>query len=114
MYAIRSYYVDNSGAILGPLGAFVLLKMFPLNYKYIFLLATIPAILGVLAIIVFINDAKARPTALRRTFHLKMLPGKFYFFLLIIFVFTLGNSADALLLVKTAETGIDPSRNNFV
>ncbi|MFV0592480.1 MAG: MFS transporter [Draconibacterium sp.] len=106
--------MDNSGAIIGPLGAFILLKMFPLNYKYIFLLAAIPAVLGVLAIIAFIKEAKARPTAIRKKFHLNLLPKKFYFFLLIIFVFTLGNSADALLLVKTAETGIDPSYVPFV
>lgn len=106
--------MDNSGAILGPLGAFILLSVFPLNYKYIFLLATVPAVLGVLAIVVFIKEAKARPTAVRKKFHLNLLPKKFYFFLLIIFVFTLGNSADALLLVKTAETGIDPSYVPFV
>lgn len=106
--------MDNSGAIIGPLGAFVLLKMFPLDYKHIFLVATIPAVLGVLAIIIFIKDTKARPAAIRKKFHLNLLPKKFYFFLLIIFVFTLGNSADALLLVKTAETGIDPSYVPFV
>ena len=47
-------------------------------------------------------------------FHLKQLPRKFYFFLAIIFVFTLGNSADALLLVKTTETGINKAYIPFV
>ena len=42
--------MDNSGAIIGPLTAFVLLTIFPLNYTNIFLLATIPAILGVVSI----------------------------------------------------------------
>lgn len=48
--------MDNSGAILGPLLAFLLLYFFPLNYTNIFLLATIPAILGVLTIVIFIKD----------------------------------------------------------
>ena len=51
--------MDNSGAIVGPLIAFLLLSFFPLNYTNIFLLATIPAILGVLTIVIFIKEAKA-------------------------------------------------------
>jgi MFS family permease len=106
--------MDNSGAILGPLIAFLLLYFFPLNYKNIFLLATIPAILGVISIAVFIKETKADKKENNNKFHLNQLPKKFYFFLIIVFVFTLGNSADALLLVKTAETGIDKSYVPFV
>ena len=106
--------MDNSGAIVCPLIAFLLLSIFPLNYSYIFLLATIPAILGVLTIIFFIKEAKAEKKETTNKISLKLLPKKFYFFLIIIFVFTLGNSADALLLVKTSETGIDKSYIPFV
>jgi MFS family permease len=106
--------MDNSGAIVGPLIAFLLLSIFPLNYSHIFLLATIPAILGVLTIIIFIKEAKAEKKETTNKISLKLLPKKFYFFLIIIFVFTLGNSADALLLVKTSETGIDKSYIPFV
>lgn len=42
------------------------------------------------------------------------MPKKFYFFLTIIFVFTLGNSSVSLLLVKTAETGINESYIPFM
>ncbi len=106
--------MDNSGAILGPLIAFLLLKYFPLNYTNIFLLATIPAVLGVMSIAVFIKETRTNKNGKNGKFHLKNLPKKFYFFLLIVFVFTLGNSADALLLVKTAETGINKSYVPFV
>ena len=106
--------MDNSGAIVGPLIAFILLSFFPLNYTNIFLLATIPAILGVLTIVIFIKEAKAEKKETTNKISLKLLPKKFYFFLIIIFVFTLGNSADALLLVKTSETGIDKSYIPFM
>ncbi len=99
--------MDNSGAIIGPLIAFLLLSIFPLNYQYIFLLATIPAILGVLTVVIFIKDVKSEKKESATKISLNRLPKKYYFFLFIIFVFTLGNSADALLLVKTQETGID-------
>lgn len=106
--------MDNSGAIIGPLTAFLLLYMFPLNYKNIFLFATIPAILGVISIVVFIKETKAEKKGNNSQFKFNQLPKRFYFFLVIIFVFTLGNSADALLLVKTAETGIKESYIPFV
>ena len=106
--------MDNSGAIVGPLLAFLLLSVFPLNYRNIFLLATIPALFGVLTVVIFIKEAKAEKRESSRRFSLKLLPRKFYFFLIVIFVFTLGNSADALLLVKTSETGIAKAYIPFV
>lgn len=106
--------MDNSGAIIGPLIAFLLLYFFPLNYRNIFLFATIPAIFGVLTIVIFIKEAKSEKNGETNKISLKQLPKKFYFFLIIIFVFTLGNSADALLLVKTTETGIDKSYIPFM
>lgn len=105
--------MDNSGAILGPLAAFLLLYFFPLNYKNIFLIATIPAVLGVATIAVFIKEAKGEKSKAPKI-SLKHLPKRFYFFLFIVFIFTLGNSADALLLVKTTETGIDKAYIPFV
>ena len=105
--------MDNSGAIIGPLSAFLLLYFFPLNYTNIFLIATIPAVLGVITIAVFIREAKVVKQEVRKI-SLKGLPKRFYVFLFIIFIFTLGNSADALLLVKTTETGIDKAYIPFV
>jgi len=106
--------MDNSGAILGPLFAFLLLYLFPLSYRNIFLLAAIPAFLGVITIVAFIREAHAGKKEIPHRISVKTLPGKFYFFLLVMFVFTLGNSTDALLLVKTTETGMDKSFIPFV
>lgn len=106
--------MDNSGAIVGPLIAFLLLSFFPLNYTNIFLFATIPAILGVLTIVIFIKEAKSGKNETTNKISLKQLPKKFYFFLIIVFVFSIGNSSDALLLVKTSETGIDKAYIPFV
>ena len=105
--------MDNSGAIIGPLSAFALLYFFHLDFKTIFLIAAIPSILGVITIAFFIKEAKAVKKA-ATVISFKSLPKKFYFFLLIIFVFTLGNSADAFLLVKTTETGIEKAYIPFL
>lgn len=106
--------MDNSGAIIGPLFAFFILSFTSLDYSDIFLLASIPAVLGIITLAVFIKEAKGNKNGNNNKFHLKQLPKRFYFFLAIIFVFTLGNSADALLLVKTAETGINKSYVPFM
>ena len=41
-----------------------------------------------------------------KKFHFKDFPRKYYLFLVIIFIFTLGNSTDALLMVKANEVGV--------
>jgi len=100
--------MDNSGAIIGPLMAFILLSSFELSYQFLFILAGIPAVIGVLTIVLFVKERTVQHNTSQENakFHLKLLPKRFYFFLFILFVFTMGNSADAFLLIKTTETGI--------
>jgi MFS family permease len=98
--------MDNSGAIAGPLIAFALLSLFPDNFRLIFLIAGIPAMAGIFVIIFGIREARKNKTDLIKKFHLSDFSGRYWFFLGIIFIFTLGNSTDALLLVKANEAGI--------
>jgi len=98
--------MDNSGAIVGPLIAFALLSLLPGNYRIIFLLAGIPAILAIFVIIFGIREARKSKYELFTRFHFNDFPVKYYFFLGIVFVFTLGNSTDALLMVKANEVGV--------
>ena len=98
--------MDNSGAILGPLIAFALLIFFPNNFHIIFLLAGIPAILSIFVIIFGIKEAKKSKESLFKKFHFNDFPKRYYLFLGIIFIFTLGNSTDALLMVKANEVGV--------
>ena len=98
--------MDNSGAILGPLGAFGLLLLFPEDYRKIFLIAGIPAILSIFVIIFGIKEAKKDKDSLFKKFHYRDFSKKFYLFLGIVFIFTLGNSTDTLLLVKANEVGV--------
>jgi MFS family permease len=98
--------MDNSGAIVGPLIAFALLSSLPGNYRLIFLLAGIPAVLALFVIIFGIREAKKSKHELFAKFHFKDFPARYYFFLVILFIFTLGNSTDALLMVKANEVGV--------
>jgi MFS family permease len=98
--------MDNSGAIVGPLIAFVLLLLFPGNYRIIFLLAGIPSVFAIFVIIFGIKEARKNKESLFKKFHFNDFPRKYYLFLVIIFIFTLGNSTDALLMVKANEVGV--------
>jgi len=98
--------MDNSGAILGPLLAFGVLQLFPGNYRMIFILAAIPALLGILTIFFLIKEAKRPHESLYKKFNVRDFPKRYYLLLAIIFLFTLGNSTDALLIVKANEVGV--------
>lgn len=98
--------MDNSGAIVGPLLAYAVLALFPGDYRKIFLLAGIPGVLGLISLIAFVKDAKREKTERLGKVSLKDFSKKYYLFLGIVFIFTLGNSTDALLLVKASDIGI--------
>ncbi len=98
--------MDNAGAIVGPLLAFLILRSFPANFKMIFLVSAIPAFLGLITILVFIKEARKKKESLYSKFRFRDFSKKYYLILGIIFIFTLGNSTDALLLVKANEVGV--------
>jgi len=98
--------MDNSGAILGPLLAAGVLLLFPGDYRKVFIFAAIPAAFGVVSILIFVKER--RQTAVHRLGKLSLrdFSGRYYAFLGIAFIFTLGNSTDALLLVKAGDVGV--------
>lgn len=98
--------MDNSGAIVGPLIAFILLTFIPNDFRLIFLIAGIPSVIGIFVIIFGIKEAKKSGNELFTVFRLKEFSPRYYFFLAIVFVFTLGNSTDALLMVKASDVGV--------
>lgn len=99
--------MDNCGAIVGPLLAYWILLMFPEDYRRVFLYSAIPALLGVFTIILFVKEAKKNKGDLPGRIVLKDFSRRYYIFLIIAFVFTLGNSTDTLLLVKANDVGIN-------
>ena len=98
--------MDNSGAILGPLLAFGILSLFPGDYRKVFIFAAIPGLLGLISIILFVKEAKRDKEERLGRITLKDFSPKYYAFLGIIFIFTLGNSTDALLLIKASDIGV--------
>ena len=85
----------------------------PGNYHLVVLLAVIPAICGVACVVFFVREVHLKrehqqQDAKFKCSQFKQLPKKYFQFLLVIFIFSLGNSSDALLLLKAATTDINP------
>jgi len=101
--------LDMAGAALGILITYFLLRDSFDDYKSLFLISIIPAVLG-LCMFVFIKETKTpRPTATRPKLgsSLKKLDGQLKLYLFVVLLFTLGNSSNAFLLLKAKAVGFD-------
>lgn len=102
--------LDHVGAIIGPLLATALMAWFVADVRTVFWLAAIPGVLAVALIIFKVRDVPhevSRGTGAA----LKMAPaGDIRGFLLILLLFTLGNSSDAFLLLRAGQLGVTPAR----
>jgi len=98
--------MDNAGALIGPLVASILLAA-GLGLKEIFLWSAIPAMicLGLACSLKEIPPAKMRPP---RCFDWRMgdLPPLFKRYLVVVALFTLGNSSNMFLLLRARELGV--------
>jgi len=101
--------MDHAGAVVGPLIAFLLLTFVTQQYRLIFWLAYLPGMVALIILIRGVSERKPRPadpTAPKIKLNLRPFDRRFKLFLLIIILFTLGNSSDAFLLLKAKEAGI--------
>jgi MFS family permease len=100
---------DSLGAVVGPLVALLLLAFLHENIRLTFLIAFIPAIVAVFLIVLFVHETK-KPKK-EKKFHLKnfkwrILDRRLKIFLVISFIFALGNSSDAFLLLQAKNLGL--------
>jgi MFS family permease len=96
--------LDTLGAAIGILLAFMLITAETNAYKRLFLFSLIPAFIGVL-IIFFIKDTEKRIEKKQLTFRWKYLDKRLKLFIICIFIFTLGNSSNAFILLRAYNAG---------
>ena len=99
--------MDRAGAVIGPLIAFAILPLLNNNLRMVFLLAFIPAFIAVLILIFFLKEKPpVRTPSEEKKIAGLHLSKNFKTFILVIAVFTLGNSSDAFLLLRAKELGL--------
>jgi MFS family permease len=100
--------MDHAGALVGPLVAAALLGYVIADLRTVFWLSAIPGALAVLLILFKVRDTgRNLPRTPADGSFLRTLPrGRLRSYLLILLVFTLGNSSDTFLLLKAGKSGI--------
>ncbi|OGQ43082.1 MAG: MFS transporter [Deltaproteobacteria bacterium RIFCSPLOWO2_01_FULL_42_9] len=99
--------MDTIGAVIGPAIAFLVLALYLNNFRLVFWLSVIPGIISVLLIIFFITEKahKREATAIPKL-TIKDFNGNFRFYILVIFIFSIGNSSDAFLILRAENVGV--------
>jgi MFS family permease len=104
---------DHAGAVIGPLIAYALMSYAGVGVRAIFWLAAIPAALAVITLIFGVREATP-PALSQRSSSASPAPSapaaplapRFYAYLAVLLLFTLGNSTDAFLLLRATELGV--------
>ena len=112
----RAYGLHHSletvGEVLGPLVGFLFLWGYSDNYRGVFIVAFLPALIGVLLLIRGVKEPKrtASQAGSLPKFTFKGLSPAYRQYLGIVGLFGLGNSSDAFLLVRSQDLGFSGSQ----
>lgn len=92
--------MDSLGAVLGPLIALLLLYSAHLELRSVLLLTAIPALIAALLVLTVEEPTNVKPFA---GFTLGHMPRKFWIFIAVYTLFSLGNSSNAFILLKGSD-----------
>jgi MFS family permease len=95
--------MDNLGAVFGILLCIFLVEI--LGFRQLFILASIPSLIGVILILIFIKEQKRDSTKIFKGISLKAFSPKFKHFLFLSSIFSLGAFSYSFLLIFTKEFG---------
>ncbi len=98
--------LDNAGAVVGPIIAFLLIREWSLSYRLIFFAALIPGLLSAISIAMFVKERAPEVKAAFVRFRWSGVDSRFHVFLIVLFIFTLGNASDAFLILRAVDCGI--------
>lgn len=99
--------LDHAGAVTGPILATLLLTFWIQDLRHLFLIAVIPGLLAVALIAWKVREvSSSRKAVAYEKVTLKAPSGKLRIYLMILFLFILGCSSDAFLLLRAAQLGV--------
>ena len=103
--------LDTVGAALGPLTAWLILTLNPGGYRTVFWVSAIPGALALVVVFAAVRDVRAAgvPRPGLPAIGLRRLGRPFALFTAASAVFALGNSSDALLILRAQDVGTAPA-----
>jgi len=96
---------DNLGAFIGPLIAIVLLSLFHVKLRTIFLLSVVPGLLAAMMVLLVREPKTAVRANAKLDVHLRRFPRTYWMYLAVTLVFNLGNSSNTFLILRTKNLG---------
>jgi MFS family permease len=116
---------DNAGAVVGPLLAFLFLKLQGVGsfdgtrrllphdeqaLRNVFWLSAVPALIAMIVLIIVVRDVPKHAEAKKDEGSIDQMAGgltkRFWAYLVVVLLFTLGNSTDAFLLLRANQLGV--------
>lgn len=98
--------LDTLGAAIGPLTAWGVLTLVPDGYRTIFWISAIPGSLAIAVVLLAVREKRTtRPDDARPALRLRNLGKPFALFTAVSFIFALGNSSDAMLILRAQDVG---------
>lgn len=100
--------MDTIGAVIGPAVAFLILLLFANNFRLVFWLSIIPGLIAVFLIVFFITEKGKTKDELARLpkLTLKDFNGDFRRYIVVIALFSIGNTSDAFLILRAENLGV--------
>jgi MFS family permease len=116
---------DNAGAVVGPLLAFLFLKLQGVGsfdgtkrllphdeqaLRNVFWLSAVPALVAMIVLIIVVRDVPKHTEAKKDVGSIDQMASgltqRFWAYLVVVLLFTLGNSTDAFLLLRANQLGV--------
>ena len=99
--------LDNAGAVIGPLLAWFLYELMHVEIRSVFLWSAVPGLLSVVVLVWFVREPKqVEPAPKAKDSTSEPLGAPFWKYISVLFVFTLGASSDAFVLLRARELGV--------
>jgi MFS family permease len=102
--------LDTAGAVVGPTLALIILSVWVADYRLVFWLSIVPGVVAVALIVWFIKaDGPVPSMRTQPLWSLRGLDARLTGFLLVIGLFSIGNSSNAFLILKAEHVGVSPA-----
>lgn len=106
--------LDTAGAVWGTgiaaivifLSQYQALALAPSTYRTLVLVGILPGLLALVVLALFVREVRSKGQARSLLLSLTGYDRRFYFFLAAVFLFTLGNSSDAFLVLRASNLGL--------
>lgn len=99
--------LDSLGAVFGPILALVFLYILKENMRWVFFIAFVPSIIGVVLLTLLVSEKKLVSPEKKQLvkINFRSLNPSLKLFLIVSFIFSLGNSSDVFLILQAKNLG---------